>query len=107
MIVHKRQVANRGRPFEWLSNCRWVVPITANFRFRSFSEPQSANNSKTLRAGRKMSKGHLQQFWVSRSSGHVTLAMWRRLLLISAITAFRDFQKRYYLGNGESWMRCF
>jgi hypothetical protein len=59
MIVHKTQIANRGRPYEWSCHCRWVAPLTANFRFRSFSQPESANNSKTIRAGRKMSKGHL------------------------------------------------
>jgi hypothetical protein len=59
MIVHKTQMANRGRPIEWPSYCRWVAPLTANFCFRSFSQPESANNSKTIRAGRKMSKGQL------------------------------------------------
>jgi hypothetical protein len=44
-----------------------------------FSQPEGANNSKTMRAGRK-------------STGHVTSATWRRLLLISAVGAFRDFQ---------------
>jgi hypothetical protein len=94
MIVHKTQIANRGRSFEWSSYCRWVAPLTANFRFQPFLQPESANNSKTTRAGRKMSKGHLQQFWVSRSTGHGTSAMWRHLQLISALNAFRDFQKR-------------
>jgi hypothetical protein len=27
MIVHKTQIANRGRPFEWSSYCRWVAPL--------------------------------------------------------------------------------
>jgi hypothetical protein len=94
MIVHKTQIANRGRPIEWSSCCRWVAPPTANFASGHFSQPESANNSKTMRAGRKMSKEHLQQSWVSLSTGHVTSARWRHLLLISALGAFRDFQKR-------------
>jgi hypothetical protein len=72
-----------------------------------FPEPESANNSKTMRVGRKMSKEHLHQFRVSLSNGQVASARWRHLLLIPALGAFRDFQKRYYLGNGESWIRCF
>jgi hypothetical protein len=55
MIVHKTQRANPRRPIKWLSYCRWVAPPTANFRFRSFSQPESANNSKTMRIGREMS----------------------------------------------------
>ena len=92
MIVHKTQIANRGRPFEWSNYCRWVAPLTANFRFRSFSQLESANNSKTMRAGRKVCKGHLQQFRVRRSTGHVTSAMWHHLLLISPLSAFATFK---------------
>jgi hypothetical protein len=60
MIVHKTEMLNQGRPFEWSLYCRWVAasPLTANFRFRSFLQPESANNSKKIRAGRKMSKVH-------------------------------------------------
>jgi hypothetical protein len=36
MIVHKTQTANRDRPFEWSSFCRWLSPPTADFRLWSF-----------------------------------------------------------------------
>jgi hypothetical protein len=63
--------------------------------------------STTETAGRKMSTEHQYQTGVGLSNGQITSARWCHLLLISPLRAFCDFQKRYYLGNSENWMRCF
>jgi hypothetical protein len=47
-----------------------------------------------MRAGREMSKVHLERTWVGLSTGHVTSARWRHQPPIFATGAFRDFQKR-------------
>jgi hypothetical protein len=91
MTVHKTQIANRDRPFEWSSYCRCVTSLTANFRFRSFSQPGRANYSKTMRAGRKMSKDTYSN---SGSADRLVMLLQQcgATCWISALSAFRDFQ---------------
>jgi hypothetical protein len=60
------------------------------------------DDSRTVAAGRKMSTEHKWQTGFGLSNGQVTSARWRHLRLISPLSAFCDFQQRYYLGNGES-----
>jgi hypothetical protein len=60
MIVHKTQNSEPRSAYQMvkllLLEWRYLPPISAS---NPFSQPESAYDSKTMRAARKMSKGHL------------------------------------------------